>query len=82
MCIKSSLDNGGGRLMFYVGRYHTGSIHMKSNVTIQLEEGAIIVGSTNPFDYEKSLNFRLIILSSQCSKSSLHGDFISGMLKM
>ena len=28
--------NGGGRLVFYVGRYLTGSIHLKSNVTIQL----------------------------------------------
>ena len=81
--IQKAIDyihyNGGGRLVFYVGRYLIGSVHLKSNVTIQLEEGAIIVGSTNPFDYEKSLNFQIIILSSQCSKSSLHGVFISVM---
>jgi len=46
-------ENGGGRLVFYVGRYLTGTIHMKSNVTIHLEEGAILVGSDNPFDYER-----------------------------
>ncbi|MBC7615661.1 MAG: glycoside hydrolase, partial [Pedobacter sp.] len=45
--------NGGGRLVFYVGRYLTGSIHLKSNVTIQLEEGAVLLGSTNPFDYDR-----------------------------
>ena len=46
-------ENGGGRLVFYVGRYLTGTIHLKSNVTIHLEEGAILVGSDNPFDYER-----------------------------
>jgi len=46
-------ENGGGRLVFYVGRYVTGSIYLKSNVTIHLEEGAILVGSLNPFDYNR-----------------------------
>ena len=44
--------NGGGRLVFKVGRYLTGTIHLKSNVTIDLGEGAVLVGSTNPYDYE------------------------------
>jgi hypothetical protein len=46
--------NGGGRLVFSVGRYLSGSIYMKSNVTIQLDEGAILLGSLNPFDYDKN----------------------------
>lgn len=44
---------GGGRLVFYVGRYLTGSIHLKSNVTIELKEGAALTGALNPFEYEK-----------------------------
>ena len=44
-------DHGGGRLIFYVGRYLTGSIQLKSNVSIKLEEGAILVGSTSIYDY-------------------------------
>ncbi len=51
---------GGGRLVFYVGRYLTGSIHLKSNVTLQLEEGAVLLGSTNPFDYDRIGNTALI----------------------
>lgn len=47
---------GGGRLVFHVGRYLTGSIHLKSNVTIHLEEGAVLLGSLNPFDYESRSN--------------------------
>jgi len=45
-------ENGGGRLMFYVGRYRTGTVYLKSNVTIQLEEGAGLMASTSPYDYE------------------------------
>lgn len=46
-------ENGGGRLVFYVGRYLTSTVYLKSDVTIHLEEGAILVGSTNPFDYDR-----------------------------
>jgi hypothetical protein len=56
-------ENGGGRLVFYVGRYLTGTIHLKSNVTIQLEEGAILVGSVNPFDYEFMSNWTALIFA-------------------
>ena len=56
-------ENGGGRLVFYVGRYLTGTIHLKSNVTIQLEEGAILLGSVNPFDYEHKTNWTALIFA-------------------
>ena len=56
-------ENGGGRLVFYVGRYLTGTIHLKSNVFIQLEEGAILVGSVNPFDYERKTNWTALIFA-------------------
>ena len=46
-------ENGGGRLVFEAGNYVTGSIYIKSNVTLQLNYGATILGSTNPFDYIK-----------------------------
>jgi polygalacturonase len=46
-------ENGGGRLVFEAGNYVTGSIYLKSNVTLQLNYGATILGSTNPFDYIK-----------------------------
>ena len=58
--IQFALDyisrEGGGRLIFYVGRYLTGTIHMRSNVSIYLDEGAVLLGSLNPFDYESRTN--------------------------
>ena len=44
-------ENGGGRLVFQIGNYVTGSIYLKSNVTLHLEPGATLLGSTNPLDY-------------------------------
>lgn len=44
---------GGGHLVFTAGNYQTGTIYLKSNVTLHLEEGATLLGSTNPWDYEK-----------------------------
>ncbi len=57
--------NGGGRLVFYVGRYVTGSIYLKSDVTIHLEEGAVLVGSLNPFDYDKKIFTALVFAYDQ-----------------
>uniref|UniRef100_UPI003216302A glycosyl hydrolase family 28 protein n=1 Tax=uncultured Draconibacterium sp. TaxID=1573823 RepID=UPI003216302A len=45
-------ENGGGRLVFYVGRYLTGSIQLKSNVTIELKEGAVLVAAPSVYDYD------------------------------
>ena len=56
-------EKGGGRLVFYVGRYLTGTIHLKTNVTIQLEEGAILVGSVNPLDYEFMTGWTALIFA-------------------
>ena len=44
-------EHGGGTLEFYVGRYLTGSVHLKSDVHIYLDEAAVLVGSTNVYDY-------------------------------
>lgn len=46
-------QNGGGRLVFPSGKYLTGCIHLKSNVTLQLDEGATLLGSVNPLDYDR-----------------------------
>lgn len=55
--------SGGGSLVFYVGRYLTGTIYLKSNVIIRLEEGAILVGSLNPLDYQENFNWTALIFA-------------------
>ena len=55
--IQAAIDfasaNGGGRVVFGPGKYVTGTIYMKSGVTLHLESGATILGSVNVWDYVK-----------------------------
>lgn len=43
--------NGGGTLFFPAGKYLTGAIKLKSNITIELEAGATLLFSDNFDDY-------------------------------
>ena len=42
---------GGGKILFPEGLYLTGALLLKSNVELNLDSGAVILGSTNPKDY-------------------------------
>ncbi len=68
--IQAAIDyigsHGGGVLEISVGRYLTGSIHLKSNVELRLLEGAVLVGSTNPYDYDMvEGNYGLLLAKGQ-----------------
>lgn len=55
--IQGAIDyitaQGGGRLVFTPGTYLTGSVYLKSNVILHLEEGSVLLGSNTAFDYIK-----------------------------
>ena len=56
-------EKGGGKLKFYVGRYLTGSIQLKSNVTIEINEGAVLVATTSIYDYFGANGIKALIVS-------------------
>lgn len=49
--IEIAEKNGGGIIYFPSGKYISGSIELKSNMTLYLESGALILGSENKEDY-------------------------------
>jgi len=49
--IDDCTAGGGGTIRFPAGRYLTGTIQIKSNVTLRLEDGATLLGSTDAGDY-------------------------------
>jgi hypothetical protein len=65
-------NQGGGRLVFDVGRFLTGTIRLRSNVTIHLLEGAVLLGVLNPLDYEKD-NFTSLILAKDVQNIAITG---------
>jgi polygalacturonase len=66
---------GGGNLQFGVGQYLTGSIYLKSKVTLQLDEGAVLLGSLNPFDYDR-VNYTALIFADSQQDISITGKGI------
>lgn len=48
--IEKTPENG--TLIIPAGKWLTGTIHLKSNMTLQIEEGAELLGSLNPDDYD------------------------------
>lgn len=54
--IQSAIDacTDGGKVVIPEGIYTTGSLWLKSNMTLELEDGAILSGSTNADDYPRT----------------------------
>jgi hypothetical protein len=51
--IDSCATAGGGQVYFPPGRYRTGTLHLRNGVTLYLDAGARIAGSTNLSDYDQ-----------------------------
>ncbi len=51
--INKVSERGGGRIIFPKGDYVSGSLILKSNVELHIEEGATLYGSIDPRDYWK-----------------------------
>ena len=53
--IDAAAAAGGGTVDFPAGTYVTGSIRLRSNLTLHLEHGAIIQASADPAAYDADL---------------------------
>jgi hypothetical protein len=57
VAIQAAIDacarSGGGQVLFPPGRYLSGTIHLRSGVTLHLEAGARLIGTTNLSDYSQ-----------------------------
>ena len=49
--IAACAKAGGGTVLLPPGRYLTGAISLQSNMTLEIEAGAVLVGSPDPEDY-------------------------------
>lgn len=73
-------SKGGGTLVLQKGNYVTGTLELKSNITLRLEAGANLLGSANIDDYtEKGSNHSTdnqpyhLIYASNCQNISIEG---------
>src|SRR5690606_665173 len=69
-------EHGGGRLIFGPGNYVTGSVYIKANVTLHLEAGCTIWGSTNPYDYimDSTVKWKALIFAIKQDNIGITGS--------
>lgn len=67
-------EEGGGTLQLYVGRYLTGTIYLKSNVTLQLMSGAILVGVPSVYDYSAAGDVKAVVCADGQENISIIGN--------
>ncbi|WP_259070033.1 glycoside hydrolase family 28 protein [Mucilaginibacter sp. X4EP1] len=77
--IDACYQNGGGRVYVPAGVFITGTFHLKSNMDLYLENGAVLFGSPNLQDYESytkpdyGLNYYGILYTVDAENVSISG---------
>ncbi len=77
--IDAAAGAGGGIVLFPPGRYLSGSLDLKSHVTLNLSEKAVLLGSAHHADYHH-VNFHALLLADQqedigiCGKGTIDGQ--------
>ncbi len=75
--IDAAASEGGGTVYFPAGNYLSGSIHLKSNICLYIDQGATLIASSDSAEFdkpEKSVND----LYQDYGHSHWHNSFIWG----
>ena len=76
--IQSAIDacskSGGGTVLFPAGRYFSGTIYLKSHVTLFLEAGAVLEGSKNLKDYPVTISKVRSFTDNYTNKSLIYAE--------
>ena len=76
--IDVCVTKGGGTVQLTAGTYLSAPIVLKSNITLQLDKGATLLGSPDHSDYPSKIEFRLPALQSLVSATNAENVAIVG----
>lgn len=84
LAITEASKSGGGVVVIPQGEWLTGKIHLKSNVNLHLNKGAVLLFSENPEDYLPAvhstweglecLNYSPLIYAYECKNIAITGE--------
>ena len=77
--IDAAASAGGGTVYFPVGTYLSGTLLLKSHVTVHLEGGAVLLGSTNLADYPSIQPKLRASTDKEVDKSILYGESLENV---
>ncbi|GLB51262.1 polygalacturonase [Neptunitalea chrysea] len=82
--ITTAASENGGTILIPKGKWLTGKLHLKSNINLHLEEGAVLEFSTDPNDYLPSVhttwegmecyNYSPLIYAKDCKNVAITGN--------
>lgn len=82
--IDAAHQAGGGSVVVPEGEWLTGQVHMKSNVNLQLDRGAVLLFSDNPDDYLPAVhttwegmecyNYSPLVYAYECKNIAITGE--------
>jgi hypothetical protein len=72
--IDKANENGGGRVVVPKGIFLSGGLILKSGVDLHLLDGAMLLGSTNPFDYGKTADGLGFVRADSSKNISITGS--------
>ena len=72
--IDQAFAHGGGRVFVPPGKFLSGTILLKSGVELFLQQGAVLLGSTNPDHYQKLSRWKALILADNQKNISITGQ--------
>src|SRR5690606_37569723 len=76
--IQSAIDTahkkGGGKVIVPEGVFLTGSIILKSGVELHLKKDAVLLGSTDPYDYKSINRWKALVLANGQDHIAITGE--------
>lgn len=79
LAIDEAAKNGGGTIYFPSGTYLTGALHLRSNITLYLDAGAVLKFSDNPADYLPFVDVRWEGIMMKSFSPLIHAENIDNI---
>ena len=72
--IETAYKDGGGRVIIPAGVFLSGTIHLKTGVSLHLDDHATLLGSTSPSDYDRISYWKALIMAHNAKNISISGN--------
>lgn len=66
-------EKGGGTVRVPSGVWHVKPLRLRSNVTLELDEGAVLLASVDPLDYEQEPRRRAFVYAENATNVTIRG---------
>jgi len=77
--IEACTSAGGGKVYLHNGKFLSGTLYLKSNVTLYVEAGAVLLGSTNLAEYPVTISEYRSYVDNYTDKSLIYAENVENI---